>query len=402
LKVKIGKNLPSFPMAGLDVHNSFSRAKSVNQINPRLRSSSFSSNASTYLSELAMLFKPPRSKKRVCLCCVIVTIIFSLAASLPFIIQCLASPPSSISRSNFVPLQNVYHQIYDRDDALLDRLEPAVHVSDEDLAFSLPTILQQVYISVKTTQRFHYPRLVILLETWASQVRDHVWFFTDSDSSDLELVARTGEHLVVTNCSSSHHRLSLCCKMEQEFQYFLRSHRQWWCHFDDDNFVNVVALGNMLEKYDSDKSWYLGKTSTASPLKIMTMDRKNSSFWFATGGAGFCVSRTLAMKMAPYAVDGKFVEAGNQFWFPDDVTLGYIIESQLNINLTVVPQFHSHLESMTSLSPEELQNDISFSYSLEKNKTNVVPLSGPFPTSIDPTRFYSLYCSLFQAELCPS
>ena len=23
--------------------------------------------------------------------------------------------------------------------------------------------------------------------------------------------------------------------------------------------------------------------------------------------------------------DGKFVEAGNQFWFPDDVTLGYII-----------------------------------------------------------------------------
>merc|ERR1712110_452365 len=139
--------------------------------------------------------------------------------------------------------------------------------------------------------------------------------------------------------------------MEQEFQYFLRSHRQGWCHFDDDNFVNVVALGNMLEKYDSDKSWYLGKTSTASPLKIMTMDRKNSSFWFATGGAGFCVSRTLAMKMAPYAVDGKFVEAGNQFWFPDDVTLGYIIESQLNINLTVVPQFHSPLRSSRTTFP---------------------------------------------------
>ena len=85
---------------------------------------------------------------------------------------------------------------------------------------------------------------------------------------------RTGDHLIVTNCSSSHHRLSLCCKMEQEFQYFLRSHRQWWCHFDDDNFVNVLALGEMLEKYDSDKPWYLGKTSTASPLKIMTMDRK--------------------------------------------------------------------------------------------------------------------------------
>ena len=175
-------------------------------------------------------------------------------------------------------------------------------VGKSHLEASLPSILQQVYISIKTTEKYHYPRLVILLETWVSQVREHTWFFTDSHTNDPELVKRTGDHLIVTNCSSSHHRLSLCCKMEQEFQYFLRSHRQWWCHFDDDNFVNVVALGEMLEKYDSDKPWYLGKTSTASPLKIMTMDRKNSSFWFATGGAGFCVSRTLAMKMAPYAV----------------------------------------------------------------------------------------------------
>ena len=60
--------------------------------------------------------------------------------------------------------------------------------------------------------------------------------------------------------------------MEQEFQYFLRSHRQWWCHFDDDNFVNVVALGEMLEKYDSDKPWYLGKTSIRAPLEIIDRD----------------------------------------------------------------------------------------------------------------------------------
>ena len=68
--------------------------------------------------------------------------------------------------------------------------------------------------------------------------------------------------------------------MEKEFEYFLSSGRQWWCHFDDDNFVNVLALGQMLQKYDSDKPWYLGKTSTASPLKIMTMDRKVMGFVF--------------------------------------------------------------------------------------------------------------------------
>ena len=49
------RSLTSFqPMAGLDIHNSFSRVKSVNQT-----SSSFSSSSS-YLAELAMLLKPPR------------------------------------------------------------------------------------------------------------------------------------------------------------------------------------------------------------------------------------------------------------------------------------------------------------------------------------------------------
>ena len=55
----------------------------------------------------------------------------------------------------------------------------------------------------------------------------------------------------------------------QEFEHFLRSHKQWWCHFDDDNYVNVAALLDTLEQYEAGKPWYLGKTSTASPLKIV-------------------------------------------------------------------------------------------------------------------------------------
>jgi hypothetical protein len=32
-------------------------------------------------------------------------------------------------------------------------------------------MLGELFITVKTTQRYHYPRLVILLETWGSLVR---------------------------------------------------------------------------------------------------------------------------------------------------------------------------------------------------------------------------------------
>ena len=34
--------------------------------------------------------------------------------------------------------------------------------------------LEEVFISVKTTRKFHYPRLIILLETWVSLVRSQV------------------------------------------------------------------------------------------------------------------------------------------------------------------------------------------------------------------------------------
>ena len=48
---------------------------------------------------------------------------------------------------------------------------------------------------------------------------------------------------------------------------------RWFCHFDDDNYVNIPRLGQVLELYDSGKDWYLGKTSIKTPLEFV---RKNN------------------------------------------------------------------------------------------------------------------------------
>ena len=40
--------------------------------------------------------------------------------------------------------------------------------------FKLDEVLNDVFISVKTTKRFHHPRLVILIETWVSLVKKQV------------------------------------------------------------------------------------------------------------------------------------------------------------------------------------------------------------------------------------
>lgn len=118
-------------------------------------------------------------------------------------------------------------------------------------------------------------------------------------------------------------------------------------------------------------------------------------FWFATGGAGFCVSRALAMKMLPIAGNGRFVEIGDKIRFPDDVTMGFIIEYLLNIPLTVVDAFHSHLEPMEFIKQEKFQEQVSFSYARMRNEWNVVKIDGGLDLKTDPQRFYSLHCLLF-------
>lgn len=128
------------------------------------------------------------------------------------------------------------------------------------------------------------------------------------------------------------------------------------------------------------------KNSQPSPKKI--------SFVFATGGAGFCISRALALKMLPIAGIGKFMSIGDHISLPDDVTMGYIIEHMLKVPLTVIETFHSHLEPMEFLRRETFKEQVTFSYGHIKNDTNTLQIDG-FDVKTDPTRFLSLHCHLY-------
>ncbi|XP_022910063.1 fringe glycosyltransferase isoform X2 [Onthophagus taurus] len=262
------------------------------------------------------------------------------------------------------------------------------------------TVLDDVFISVKTTKLYHRQRLPIILKTWFQLAKKQTWFFTDTD--DEEFQRQTNGHMINTNCSSSHYRKALCCKMAVEFDTFLESNRKWFCHFDDDNYVNVPRLVRFLGDYNPRKDWYLGKPSIQAPLEINSKDKGSKvKFWFATGGAGFCLSRSLALKMVPVASGGKFMSTGEKIRLPDDVTMGYIIEHLLKKSLTVVDQFHSHLEPMKFIRREILEDQISFSYAKTKDEWNVVKIEG-FDRKYDQNRFLSLHCYLFpNFSYCP-
>jgi fringe protein len=50
---------------------------------------------------------------------------------------------------------------------------------------------------------------------------------------------------------------------------------RWFCHFDDDQYVNVPGLLRKLADFPADQPWYLGKNSIDRPLEILDRDKQD-------------------------------------------------------------------------------------------------------------------------------
>lgn len=257
--------------------------------------------------------------------------------------------------------------------------------------------LGDVFIAVKTTKRFHQSRMELLLDTWITRAREQTYVFTDEEDDALK--RRMGDHVVFTNCSTEHSHPALSCKMAAEFDAFLASGRSWFCHLDDDNYLNPQALLQLLSSYSPTRDVYLGKPSLNRPIRasetLTNNQTKSVHFWFATGGAGFCISRKLASKMVPWASGRNFLKTSELIRLPDDCTMGYIIECKVGGQLLPNALFHSHLENLQLIPTSRLTQQVTLSYGVFENKLNVIELSGPFSLQEDPSRFRSLHCHLY-------
>ncbi|KFU85953.1 Beta-1,3-N-acetylglucosaminyltransferase radical fringe, partial [Chaetura pelagica] len=258
--------------------------------------------------------------------------------------------------------------------------------------------LKDIFIAVKTTRKYHRSRLDLLLQTWISRARGQTFIFTDWEDRELRLKA--GDHLINTNCSAVHTRQALCCKMSVEYDKFLESGQKWFCHVDDDNYVNPRTLLRLLSAFSHSQDVYVGRPSLDHPIEAADHAQSDGSkttvkFWFATGGAGFCISRGLALKMSPWASLGNFISTAERVRLPDDCTIGYIIEGLLEVKLLHSPLFHSHLENLQRLQGESVLQQVTLSYGDPENKHNVVSVGGAFGLQQDPTRFKSVHCLLY-------
>ncbi|XP_072512078.1 beta-1,3-N-acetylglucosaminyltransferase manic fringe isoform X3 [Notamacropus eugenii] len=91
---------------------------------------------------------------------------------------------------------------------------------------------------------------------------------TAAAAGHLDLKGKeAGPHLVVTNCSAEHSHPALSCKMAAEFDAFLASGLSWFCHLDDDNYLNSEALLTLLSSFSPNWDVYVGKPSLNRPIK---------------------------------------------------------------------------------------------------------------------------------------
>ena len=65
--------------------------------------------------------------------------------------------------------------------------------------------------------------------------------------------------------------------MAQEFDLFVGLGRRWWCHVDDDTYVNPGRLVWLLRRYNHTRDWYLGKPSLGHPIEVMDRSRPGVS-----------------------------------------------------------------------------------------------------------------------------
>ena len=88
--------------------------------------------------------------------------------------------------------------------------------------------------------------------------------------------------------------------------------------------------------------------------------------------------------MMPLIGGGRFESVGEKIRLPDDVTMGYVIESLLKVPMTVVNEFHSHMEPHKNLPVDH--DTISYSYMLKEDNSNVLDIQSSFSNQEDPTR----------------
>ncbi|CAF0835564.1 unnamed protein product [Adineta ricciae] len=249
---------------------------------------------------------------------------------------------------------------------------------------SAPNIISKTIILIRTSNRCQ-ARLTYLLQSWLSSSlaqQSKIYLFTDRIKKYTDKrVLKSFKTIIETNCSETHGRFDLCCKTAHEFDFYYHISRanpdiEWMCRFDDDQYVNLENLYQLLPQFDSFSPYYIGRTSLKHRLKVRN---HSHTFSFATYGAGVCFSRQLLARLRPYVSKTILPYNCIEQRLSDDAYVGFLTEVILNVTLTPLQElFHSHLEkldmSFRQFSFAYLRQAITFGFAWDRYDLSWLPI----------------------------
>ncbi|XP_056141306.1 beta-1,3-glucosyltransferase [Lampris incognitus] len=200
-----------------------------------------------------------------------------------------------------------------------------------------PIKKEDVFVAVKTCQKFHSDRVSVVKATWE---KDAVFLEYCSDVTDPSIPTI---HLGVPNTERGH-----CGKTFAIMRRFL-SHAvpeaNWLLIVDDDTLISLPRLRRLLRCYDPRDPVSLGERYGYGST--------HQGYSYTTGGGGIVLSRVAVSRLISSGCSCYSDDA------PDDMTLGICLTS-LGIPITHSPLFHQARPEDYPKSLLSTQRPISF------------------------------------------
>ncbi|XP_030648107.1 beta-1,3-glucosyltransferase [Chanos chanos] len=200
-----------------------------------------------------------------------------------------------------------------------------------------PVRREDVFVAVKTCQRFHSDRVTVVKRTWE---KDAAFLEYYSDVSDPTIPT---VDLGVPNTERGH-----CAKtfaILQRFGSGSVSHADWLLIVDDDTLISLPRLRRLLSCYDPREAVSLGDR--------YGYGLSQGGYSYITGGGGMVFSREAVLRLLSSGCGCYSADA------PDDMVLGVCLK-QLGLTVTHSSLFH---QARPSDYPREIltrQMSISF------------------------------------------
>ncbi|XP_029957220.1 beta-1,3-glucosyltransferase [Salarias fasciatus] len=200
-----------------------------------------------------------------------------------------------------------------------------------------PVSKNNLFVAVKTCQRFHSERVTVVKETWE---KDAALLEYYSDVADASVPAID---LGVPNTERGH-----CGKTFAILRRFLSEavpKADWLLIVDDDTLISLPRLRRLLRCYDPKEAVSLGDRYGYGLIQ--------SGYSYTTGGAGMVLSRAAVSRLLSSSCSCYSDDA------PDDMVLGRCFTS-LRIPVTHSPLFHQARPGDYPASLLSLRHAISF------------------------------------------